>query len=331
MGCELRSAGGLLSVGKRVVGRRAGTPSSPNALWAALAKAAGSSTRVGNPLAWCGLVNPTVQALFDVAAAPPPQLSLAEIAERAAAVGSRSGGLRGLKEGSSQLRLIEQLGGEAFVQAMKLVSPNEPELVFKQLLQRKEFQLAWLPEQQRATATKVPCHSPTATPPSPPPPPVSHTSHPPWHAQSALTKQMLEHPFVKGFVEMYHKMPNWRTQRKHLSLFAPHFAYEVSLSRPPNRHRPRDRPATPPPRPVPSHTRSPALSNARLPSVVLPRSAGKASRQSRSLHSCPLHLHTPAPPHPRSRVPQPRISHPAPHTSCTRTLAPRASRPTPGR
>ena len=307
VGRELKTVGGLLSVGTRVIGRRAGKASSPAALWAALSAAAGSSTRVGNPLAWCGLIHPTVQALFDVAAAPPPQLSLAEIAERAAAVGSRSGGLRGLKEGSSQLRLIGQLGGEAFVQAMKLVSPNEPELVFKQLLQRKEFQLAWLPEQQRAMATKVPCHSPTASPPSPSPP-VSHISQSAfWHAQSALTKQMLEHPFVKGFVEMYHKMPNWRAQRKHLSLFAPHFTYEVSPSRP--------APAAAAAHSLPAPTPSPELVRLALPSrplVEAPCDVTYArmwtSRAASLTHPPPRTPHparrTPHLLHPHSRVPR---------------------------
>ena len=95
------------------------------------------------------VLHPTVQALLDVAAAPLPQPSLDKIAERAAAIGSRRDGLRGLREGGSQLRLIGQIAGEAFLLAMKAVSRTEPELVFEQLLQRKEFQLTWLPEDLR--------------------------------------------------------------------------------------------------------------------------------------------------------------------------------------
>ena len=95
------------------------------------------------------VLHPTVQALLDVAAAPLPQPSLDKIAERAAAIGSRRDGLRGLREGGSQLRLIGQIAGEAFLLAMKAVSRTEPELVFEQLLQRKEFPLTWLPEDLR--------------------------------------------------------------------------------------------------------------------------------------------------------------------------------------
>ena len=154
-GRELKAMGPLRSEGPRIMGRRPGQASTPAALWAALSVHCGSETRVRNPLAWCGLLHPTVQALLDVAAAPLPQPSLDQIAERAAAIGSRRDGLRGLREGGSQLRLIGQIAGEAFLLAMKAISRTEPELVFEQLLQRKEFQLTWLPEDLRKGLSKA--------------------------------------------------------------------------------------------------------------------------------------------------------------------------------
>ena len=38
---------------------------------------------------------------------------------------------------------------------MKAISRTEPELVFEQLLQRKEFQLTWLPEDLRKGLSKA--------------------------------------------------------------------------------------------------------------------------------------------------------------------------------
>jgi len=177
VGRELKAVAGLVSQGARVVGRRPGQPSTPAALWAALAARCGSTTRVNNANAWCGLLHPSVQGLLDAAAAPPQptrQRSLAELAGEAAAIGSRAGGLRELRADGSQLRLIGSLASEAFLAAMKAISPTEPEFVFEQLLKRKEFQLTWLPEELRSGLSKVCCCStrllPPPSPPSPPPP-----------------------------------------------------------------------------------------------------------------------------------------------------------------
>ena len=147
--------GPLRSEGPRIMGRRPGQASTPAALWAALSVHCGSETRVSEPLAWCGLLHPSVQGLLDAAAAAPLQCSLCDLGEEAAAIGSRSGGLRGLTADCSQLRLIGQLAGDAFVLAMKAISPTEPEMAFEQLLKRKEFQLSWLPEELRKGLSKV--------------------------------------------------------------------------------------------------------------------------------------------------------------------------------
>ena len=237
VGRELKAMGALRAEGPRIMGRRPGQASTPAALWNALSAHCASETRVRDSLAWCGLLHPSVQALLDVAAAPLPRPSLEEIAARAAAIGSRRDGLRGLREGGSQLRLIGQIAGEAFLLAMKAISQTEPELVFEQLLRRKEFQLTWLPEDLRKGLSKASMlvHMvaaslgwpglagawPSALP--QPPPAVWPYSL----VQEARTEQLLQLPFMQGFAKVYHELPSWQAKRKHLSMFAPYFPYEA--------------------------------------------------------------------------------------------------------
>ena len=69
------------------------------------------------------------------------------------------------------------------------------------------------------------------------PPPTPHATaciaecyHAPLpFVQAALTDRLLKLPFTKGFADVYHKLHGWRAKRQHLSMFAPHFSYEVRV------------------------------------------------------------------------------------------------------
>ena len=201
VGRELRSMGGLISEGTIIVGRRPGAASTPATLWSRLASSVGSAARVGNPNAWCGLYHPAIQALLDVAASPPSAPSLADIAASAAVVGSRSGGLGGLRQGGSQLQLIGKLAGDAFLLAMKAISPTAPKLVFQELLRRKEFQLNWLPEQLHNGLSKSKVRATTCPDTPQPHPPTHHCERhpsPPWRCRRISPTSYLSCPSSKA-------------------------------------------------------------------------------------------------------------------------------------
>ena len=81
---------------------------------------------------------------------------------------------------------------------MESISPDEPELVFQQLMNAPSFRNRFLTEFQRQI------FSPTA-----------------------LRERMLEEPFFAGMVRVYHCLVGWRAKRQHLALFAPFFPYQV--------------------------------------------------------------------------------------------------------
>eukprot|EP00966_Prymnesium_polylepis_P145376 3357328-Prymnesium_polylepis.1 len=91
------------------------------------------------------------------------------------------------------LRELGQHAGEAFLHAMNKVSPGQPEFAFAQLKQRLSFRKRFFAEE-----------------------PLERDA-------------MLATPFVATFVQVYHRLQTWQLKRQHLSMFAPHFAYKVTM------------------------------------------------------------------------------------------------------
>ena len=184
---------------ERIVGRRRDKASglfvgasTPSSLWEAIRAVCGGQ-RVGNPLAWCGLIHPKVQALFRAVDEPADPTMFAPLGSR--------GGLDALKEGGAQLRRIGQLASTEFEAAMRRLSPTQPDLVFKQLLARKEFRLTWLPEELRDG-----------------------------FSAARVRQLLLETPFMQGMVDVYRALPHWRARRQHLALVAPYFPYLLVMA-----------------------------------------------------------------------------------------------------
>eukprot|EP00966_Prymnesium_polylepis_P002365 54571-Prymnesium_polylepis.1 len=84
---------------------------------------------------------------------------------------------------------------------MKSISPTEPQLVFEQVLARKEFRLTWLPAELQEGLSPA-----------------------------KLRQLLLETPFMQGMVEVYRSLSHWRARRQHLSLVAPYFSYPAVMA-----------------------------------------------------------------------------------------------------
>eukprot|EP00326_Haptolina_ericina_P014451 CAMPEP_0181189228 /NCGR_PEP_ID=MMETSP1096-20121128/11551_1 /TAXON_ID=156174 ORGANISM="Chrysochromulina ericina, Strain CCMP281" /NCGR_SAMPLE_ID=MMETSP1096 /ASSEMBLY_ACC=CAM_ASM_000453 /LENGTH=600 /DNA_ID=CAMNT_0023278369 /DNA_START=479 /DNA_END=2279 /DNA_ORIENTATION=- len=91
------------------------------------------------------------------------------------------------------LRELGQRAGESFLHAMDKLSPGQPEFAFEQLKWRPSWRKRFLPEEPQERDT------------------------------------MLATPFVATFVEVYHQLPTWQLKRQHLSMFAPHYPYKVTM------------------------------------------------------------------------------------------------------
>ena len=238
--CEVHNSGGPIWVAReittaswpiadcsafQIIGRKTRMggghtgPSSPALLWRAIEKECGGAPKQ-NALACCGLIHPKVQALLSISNESVPTSSLA---------GSRKG-LSQLKEGAAWTREVARAADVAFTQAMESISSDDPKGVFSVLLQRPTFQMRFLPLELREGLS-----------------------------DKARREALLSEPFVRTFVNVYHKLTSWRAKRQHLSMFAPHYPFEVgtlTLLRPRARA-PHPSPLIPHPSPLtpPSHPR----------------------------------------------------------------------------
>ena len=190
----------------RILGRAVGASgsatghSSPALLWAAVATHFElPKSTLKAPLTICGLTHPKL-------------LELLAIVDRAcnnnhpnnSSIGSRSGGLSGLKEGGSRLREIRRLAGEEFALAMERVSPDDPRGAFAELMKSPTFRNEYLPSEWRNGLTFA-----------------------------AIQQQILETPFFSGMVTVYHEIKGWKAKRQCLALVAGYFPVKVAILSPP--------------------------------------------------------------------------------------------------
>ena len=207
-------------------------PSSPALMWRAIEAKYSAPRQDANKC--CGISHPKVQATLMVAnEAGALEAAAAAAACGDASFGSRSGGIAGLKPGGRHLRELASLGYKALVEALECVCPGDPAALFREILKKPVFCNEYLPKEirddLRSSAKvmggrfanerfyEVKHHLKNlyqyifATHPHAPVPSAPHLG------------RLLDTPFVKSFVEVYHNLRGFRAKRQHLSLFAPHF------------------------------------------------------------------------------------------------------------
>ena len=129
-----RELGRHSELGKRIVGRGQGGPSTSAMLTSAIAAHCGAVERLQH-LPFTGLLHPAMHELLDAAEAGAGLVDPAPLP----AFGARAGGLAKLKQGGSQLHAVGELANVAFLEAMESVVPGDPEGVFRELMRRPSF------------------------------------------------------------------------------------------------------------------------------------------------------------------------------------------------
>ena len=94
---------------------------------------------------------------------------------------------------------VGKSAGVAFLEAMESVAPGDPEGAFAQLMNKPSFRNRFLAPEWRDGMGKA-----------------------------AVQERVLKTPFVAEFVKVYHQTRGFRAKRQLLSIFAPHFPYNVT-------------------------------------------------------------------------------------------------------
>ena len=135
--------------GFNIVGRRLTSsgiftgPSSPAALWRVIEALCGAPKQ--NALACCGLIHPKVQDLIGYANAHAPP-----VAPRFRSVPRKDLGDLTVR----WQRELACFANEEFVRAMESIAGENPEGLFALLLQNKNFQMRFLPDELREGMTE---------------------------------------------------------------------------------------------------------------------------------------------------------------------------------